>query len=281
MLDKPYFALDTPKPNSTVITDAEWWFWLRLKELEPRTQLGGIYANKKGFHGRGNDQTDHGQGNRLTNYSIRDAINRFGAGMTNGSALDWTFPDAQQGKYENIDKYSSRLMRSALDIHDPRLDMVLFEFYGQTDTDTHVEGYNEHSEEPVTSDSSHLWHIHMSFLRSECNDFWSMWALLTVIMGWTVERWRLSLPGAPRPPVQTKPPTPVLPVHNLGSRVLREGMTGTDVRTYQKFIGKLTADGVFGPATLNRTKEYQRMRGYHVDGIAGPKTLGPIIKALS
>jgi peptidoglycan hydrolase-like protein with peptidoglycan-binding domain len=281
-LTKPDFKLDKPNPNKALITDAEWWLWLRLHELEPKSQLGGIYANKKGFHNTGKSQVDHGQGKAATNYSIRDKVNRSGAGMTHASALDWTFPDAQRGDYRTIDKYTSRLMRSALDPKDPRLDMVLFEFYGQADNDSHVEGYNEHSEEPVSSDSSHLWHLHNSFLRSECDDFWGMWALLTVYLGWTVAQWRASLPAAPKPPVKPKPPAPAgLPVHKLGSRTLKEGMTGTDVRSYQAFIGKLTADGVFGPATTKRTREYQDMRGYKVDGVAGPVTLGPIVKALA
>lgn len=280
-LTKPDFALGVPNPNRILITDAEWWLWLRLHELEPKSELGGIYAPKKGFHNLGAANHDEGQGQRGTDYSIRDAINRHGAGMTHASALDWTFPDAQRGDYRTIDRYSGRLIRSALDQHDPRLDMVLFEFYGQTDTDPYVEGYNEYSEEPVTSDSSHLWHLHMSFLRSACDDYWGMWALLTVLMGWTVAEWRASLPTPPTPPPKPKPPVPTgLPVHALGSRVIKLGMTGTDVRTYQTFLGKVPPTGKFGPDTEARTRWYQRMRGYRVDGIAGPQTLGPIVKAL-
>lgn len=77
-------------------------------------------------------------------------------------------------------------------------------------------------------------------------------------------------------------PEPVDPNanHELGSRTLREGMSGTDVRTYQSFIGRITASGVFDKATADRTKEYQTMRGLSPTGIAGPETLGPIIEAL-
>lgn len=284
-LTKPVFTLDKPNPNPKLITDAEWWLWLRLDELEPASQLGGIYANKTGFHNTGNANTDHGQGDPRTNYSIRDAVNRRGAGMTHASALDWTFPDAQRGDFRTIDKYTSRLLKSALDSADPRLDMILHEFYGQADNDRAVEGYDELHERHVSSDDSHLWHIHMSFLRSECDDMWGMWALLTVLLGWSVAQWRASLPAAPKPPSVPKPPTPAgLPVHKLGSRVLRNtspDMRGTDILTYQKFIGGIKADGVFGDDTERRTREYQRMRGYKVDGVAGPKTLGPIVKALS
>jgi peptidoglycan hydrolase-like protein with peptidoglycan-binding domain len=115
-----------------------------------------------------------------------------------------------------------------------------------------------------------------------------MWAALTVIMGWDVAKWRASLPAAPKPPVVTHPKPPAgLPVHKLGSRTLRNtspDMTGTDILTYQKFIkGYLRSapDGWFGDDTERATRAYQDMRGYHVDGVAGPQTLGPIVKALS
>jgi hypothetical protein len=285
-LTKPDFKLDKANPNSEDITNAEWWLWLRLHELEPSTKLGGIVAKKRGFHAVAEYLKamgwDKGQGSKSTDYSIRDAINRKGKWLTHASALDWTFPDAQAGKYGTIDKYTSRLLKSALDPKDPRLDMILFEFYGQADSDRQVEGYNEYREEHATSDASHLWHLHFSFLRSECDDMWGMWALLTVLMGWSVAQWRASLPAAPKPPAKPKPAVPTgLASHKLGSRTLEEGMSGTDVRTYQAFIGKLTADGKFGPATTKRTKEYQRMRGLTPDGVAGPKTLGPIVKALA
>lgn len=191
MLNKPDFTLNTPNPNPTQVTDAEWWLWLRLHELEPHTQLGGIYANKSGFHNTGNANAQHWPGN----YSIHDAVNARGPWWrTKASALDWTFPDAQNGNYATINRYTQRLMTSAHDPHDPRLDLIVYEFFGQSDTDSQVEGYDEYHEEAATSDSSHLWHIHMSFLRSKCGDFWGMWALLTVLMGWTATQWRASLP---------------------------------------------------------------------------------------
>lgn len=278
-LTRPDFKT-SGNPNPALITDQEWWLWQRLHELEPKSELGGIYANKRGFHNTGNaNQRDY-----PNNYSVRDAPNKHGAGMTHASALDWTFPDAQSGHYGTIDKYTGRLLKSGEDAKDPRLDMILYEFFGQADTDSHVEGWDELHDRDSTSDSSHLWHIHMSFLRSECDDYWGMWALLTVLMGWSVAQWKASLPAPPKPPVVTPPKPPAgLPVHKLGSRTLQEGMSGTDVLTYQKFIkGYLTTapDGKFGPDTTKATRAYQRMRGYHVDGIAGPQTLGPIIKAL-
>lgn len=275
-LTKPDFKLKSRNPNPTYITDAEHWLRERLEELEPASQHGGTYANKPGFH-------NTGKANKSTNYSVRDKINQTGPGWTHASAIDWTFPDAQRGDYRTIDKYTSRLWKSAHDQSDPRLDLILFEFYGQADSDKAVEGYNEYREEEGTSDSSHLWHLHLSFIRSKCGDFWAMWALLTVLMGWNVEQWRSTLPTAPPPPVKPKPKPPAsLPQHANGSRVnsVDESNRGTDVQTLQEFIGRVTADGQFGPATEKRVKEYQRMRGLTADGIAGPKTWKPILAAI-
>lgn len=274
-LTKPDFRLSTKNPNPALITDAEHWLRERLEELEPASQHGGTYANKPGFH-------NTGKANKPTNYSVRDKVNQSGPGWTHASAIDWTFPDAQRGDFKTIDKYTSRLWKSAHDANDPRLDLILFEFYGQADSDRAVEGYNEYREDEVTSDPSHLWHIHMSFIRSRCGDFWSMWALLTVLMGWSVAQWRASLPSAPpATPPKPKPPTG-LPNHRDGSRTNSkdENNHGTDVATLQRFIGRVTADGRFGPATEKRVKEYQRMRGLKADGIAGPKTWAPILRAI-
>jgi peptidoglycan hydrolase-like protein with peptidoglycan-binding domain len=279
-LTKPDFRLDKPNPYAATTTDAMWWFWLRLEELHPDGQLGGTYADKPGFHNKGDRLPDHGRGVKATDYSIRDAVNRSGPGMTHASAIDWTFPDAQAGKYANIDKYSSRLLASMLDKNDPRLDLALFEFYGQADSDRVVEGYNEYREENVTSDSSHLWHIHMSWLRSKVGDYWSFWAALTVLMGWSVQAWRDSLPATDpnHKPVTVPPKKPTtggLAPHTNGAHSMTIGHHGTDVLFVQKFIGSAragAADGTYGEKTAAGVKWYQKMRGLGADGIVGPKT---------
>lgn len=282
----PSFTLEKANPNPSYITDAEWWLWLQIKKLEPKvSEFGGIYANKRGFHNTGAANL----ANWPTNYSIRDSVNRSGPGWTKASALDWTFDDAQHGNFSTINKYTQRLFKSALDQNDPRLDLILFEFYGNSDADREVEGYDELHEKRVSSDPSHLWHLHFSFLRSKCGDFWSMWALLTVLMGAPVAEWKASLPAtAPKPPT-TKPtpkPTAGLPRHELGSRVLRyrdergrplsTPMRGTDVLYVQTFcggeahFGKL--DGIVGAKFEAGVKRYQRIVGLKEDGIVGPKT---------
>lgn len=279
-----YKGVPTPNKNDHV-TDAEWWLWLRLQELEPKSELSGIYGDKPGFHNTGKRNQSKWPGN----YSVRDKINQSGPGMTHGSAIDWTFRDAQGGDYDTIIKYTSRLVKSALDKNDPRLDLILFEFYGQSDHDLQVEGYNEYYEKLVTSDPSHLWHMHMSFIRSKCGDFWGMWALLTVLAGWSVSNWRLSLPATdpnhkpkPKPPTggtgggtgtPTKPKPGELKEYTLGTRTLKKGVApGTDVQYVQRFIGTKymgLADGIPGPKFEAGVKWYQEMRGIyrHGDGI--------------
>lgn len=190
VLSRPDFTVVRPSGLADAITDAEWWLWERLHELEQTSELGGILAWKRGFHSTGkyNEQNFPGD------YSIRDAINRTGPWWyLKCSALDWTFPEAHGGNYARIQRYSARLDRSSRDADDPRLDLVLFEWYGQADFDTGVEGWNELRDEFASSDPSHLFHIHFSFLRNKCGDFWGMWALLTVLMGWSVAQWRASL----------------------------------------------------------------------------------------
>lgn len=192
-LTHPVFTLDLPNTNPQHVTDAMWWMWLRLHELEPKSLNGGIYGEfKSGFHTSGKINTQKYPGN----YSIKDPPNRTGPWWWEfGAAQDWTFPDAQRGDFRTINRYTRRLMASAKDPNDPRLDLILFEFYGNDDTDRQVEGYNEYREELATSDATHLWHIHLSYLRKAVGDFWAMWALLTVLMGWSVQKWKLSLGG--------------------------------------------------------------------------------------
>lgn len=282
-LTKPDFKLDRKNPNPDDITDALWWFMLRLEELEPPSQNGGILAFKASFHAPGNWIKK----NYPNHYSIRDKVNQSGAGMTHASAWDWTFPDAQRGDYKTIAKYTKRLWNSAHDKNDPRLDLWMFEFFGQADSDKQVEGYNEFREDAVSSDDSHLWHLHGSVIRSLAGSFWGAWAVLTVLMGWSVAEWRKSLPvsdpNAPKPttpaPKPTKPTD--LKVYKLGSRELKEGVKpGTDVAYVQRFCGGPKYfgkdDGIPGEKFTAGVKRYQRdilgFRGKNVDGIVGDDT---------
>lgn len=183
------FTLREPNPYDHV-TDAMWWFWLELNAFDPKIVLGGIYAKKKGFHNTGAANEKYWPGN----YSIRDYPNRSGPWWRDyASAIDLTFPEAQRGDYSRISIYSQRLLKAMRDPNDPRPGMVIYQFFGQADDDLHVEGYNEYKEENASSDSSHLWHIHAEIFRNKCGDFYALYALLTILKGWSVEQWKQSL----------------------------------------------------------------------------------------
>lgn len=157
-----------------------WQFWLEFQKLEPTCALGGIYADKPGYH-------NYRLNLPRTDYSVQLDDDKLGPGDM-AAAIDLTFPDAQSGRYATIIKYADRLLRSGLDPNDPRGN-YLREFYGQADSDTGVEGWDFQYLVPVTSDSSHLWHLHLSFLRRWLNDPAAFAAVLSILRGETVAQW--------------------------------------------------------------------------------------------
>lgn len=256
-------------PSPARITNELWWLWEQLKALEPSSELGGIYAFKRGYHSSRADN----QKNWPNDYSIRGAEDQ-GGPSDKSAALDWTFPNAQRGDYTTIAKYTKRLLASGKDKDDPRLDGWR-EFYGQADSDSHVEGWDCRFLTDITSDSSHLWHIHLSCDRDKVTSMENMRAMLSVLKGETVAAWRAaeSVPAPPPAPV----PAPST-VHKPGSRVLKLAdpqMQGEDVLFVQRWIGPAragAADGIFGPTTKAGVIWYQRLRGISADGEVGPQT---------
>ena len=66
----------------------------------------------------------------------------------------------------------------------------------------------------------------------------------------------------------------------LGSRVLRKGMLGTDVRSLQILLRrrgyKIRADGDFGRLTHRAVKRFQKRYGLKGDGVVGPRTMAKL-----
>lgn len=138
--------------------------------------LGGILANKTGYHNSRNRLLrDHPD-----DYSIQLAIDKQGPGEL-GSAIDLTFRSAQGGDYRNIAKYSKRLYQAGVD-KDPRA-YPMREFFGNTDHDTEVEGWSYYRGRAASSDKSHLWHIHISIHRKYINDEAAMRSILEIWNG--------------------------------------------------------------------------------------------------
>ena len=60
----------------------------------------------------------------------------------------------------------------------------------------------------------------------------------------------------------------------LGSRTLKSGSRGDDVKELQLKLGVKPASGSFGPTTHRAVVNFQKKHGLVADGIAGPNTLG-------
>ena len=178
---RPRVSTYGANPNPAYITDEMWWLWQQLQALEPSSQLGGIYANKPGYHNARENLP-------AWDYSVIDNPPDWAGPGDKAAAIDWTFPNAQSGNYSTIAKYTQRLLASAQNPTDPRLDGWR-EFYGNADDDTYVEGWDIRYGCSATSDDSHLWHIHVSENRDQTTSLANKQALLSVLRGEPLVVW--------------------------------------------------------------------------------------------
>jgi hypothetical protein len=170
----------------SAITAETQWLMDKIRGLSTAARNGGIYANKSGYH---NTRTAN-QANWPGNYSYAQfAVDREGP-SDKAAALDITFVDAQAGNYATIAALSSRLYAAgrAGRANDPRT-VYMREFFGNIDTDRTVEGWDFARGNTSTSDSSHLWHIHISVHRKYVTDMRAMRAILSILKGETVRTW--------------------------------------------------------------------------------------------
>jgi len=191
--------------------------------------------------------------------TTENAGNKTGGNSNWVSAIDVTLP---------LSKLLPACQRLDIEVRAGRLEKVA-EWYGNLNGDTRVDGYNNIANHPATSDNSHLWHLHISFVRSHANDnHEDMFTILTG-RGWT----------SPTPtPAPSNPPSlewTEEAMRNLPE--LRMGMTGMHVRTAQGLLNargfRTDIDGVFGPDMRAKTLDLQRQYGAeHVDGTWGPET---------
>lgn len=248
-----------------------WAFWLAFKKMEPKARLGGTFANKRGYH------------NVPKNLSAGDYSLRYGRGNAAWcAAIDLTMPLAE------MKKYSARLLRSGLDAKDPRLN-YLREFFGNVDGNQIVDGFDFQSNTRVSSDKSHLWHIHISFMRAYVADPACYRALLSVLRGesvvvWRVKEWALSLPSrfAGAKPAVKPAPAPVKPAGPAPLRRVLKAQTpplaGSDVQTVQRRV-KAAVDGVYGPATAKLVAAFQAANGLKATGVVDAATWAKIVAA--
>lgn len=220
-------------PNPSRITDPIWRVWTEVKKFITGVLLGGIYARKPGYHNTRKD-------NDSDNYSVRLTLDKQGPD-DKAAGLDLTMSDVEMRK-------RTKFLADAAARDDSRLE-CLREFYGTLDSKT-VFGRIKDSTKGIwrksSSDTSHLWHIHLSFFRAYAN-IWSMlMGVVSVLKGESLATWE----------------------KNRGRDVMlvQEGDEGPDVRYWQLLLDErgfdCKIDGVFGPATKTALNKYRATKGW-------------------
>lgn len=232
-------------PNPSRITDESWGFMERVLTLSSQMENSGIYANKPGFH---NTRAANSSGN----YSVQGVRNQRGP-SDKAAAYDISFKNAHNGDYSTIAAFSQRLYVAGQN-SDPRM-KGWYEFFGNTDWDSYVEGWCFAKHSSTTSDSSHLWHIHLSELREMLKCWINKDACWSTMAGESLGAWKTRLG---------------FPAQYCGVNLLRDTW-GAAVSLVQKRLG-VSDDGEFGPNTENAVKSFQKSKGLPADGIVGPTT---------
>lgn len=257
--------MTNPIPNR--ITDPLWDLWLECKRVIPGVRLGGIYANKRGYHNT--------RANNLkfwpNDYSIRLDADKLGP-SDKAAAIDLTMSGDQMVRRTNY------LYRSALNKGDPRL-RPLREFIGTRDGEQvycRIAGNSSGLGEGRGSndwgrDSSHLWHIHISILRQFVNSSAAMAGISSVLSGESLAEFMGRQAEVPSG-------TPILE--------LTDPMTsGPRVRALQIALNQtgedLEVDGWYGSATKSAVEAFQRDHDLAVDGVYGPNTEEALREELS
>lgn len=212
--------------------------------LQPNDlEFAGIYAKKPGYHNKRSQLP-------ADDYSVGEfEIDRKGP-ATNASAVDITSKSAEGGNYAVINKYSKRLF-AAGQANDPRT-FGWREFFGQTDADGGVEGWDFAKKQSSTSaDKSHNWHIHLSEHRGYTTSTDNKEAMLSILKGESLADY-LARGGKLVTNDQSSPPKPQ--------------------------PGKLVVDGKLGPATISK---WQQIMGTPVDGVISEGPTGSeLVKAV-
>lgn len=166
-------------PNPARIAAATWRLWEESAKAIGSVALGGIYANKPGYH-----QTRNG--NWSGDYSVQYAADRRGP-ADKAAGLDLTFGDAQAGNYTRIAKYTKRLVDAAK-ARDPRIyrggTPVIREVIGRIDG--RARAYDLYTRRFYDRDASHNWHIHLSLTRQYVDDWSVLAGLVSILKGDTV-----------------------------------------------------------------------------------------------
>lgn len=270
-------------PPNAYTTAPLWDLWLGADNAIKSARFGGIYANKSGYHNTRNAHFSEAGRERGwdDNYSVQLSLDKQGPG-DKAAALDLTLSDADMKTY-------TKRLKQAMESGDPRMGSVK-EFYGTLDGNV-VYGLGKKSRSgtpyKTSADSSHLWHIHLSFFRADVADRGRVLDVLGV------------LTGAVKPTVPTVPTNPPQPSTGVdwtqelimslptikdnsaptgAKKLAQSALAARGFPPKNTFDSKGRPDGSWGPGSVASTKDFQRAKGLVPDGIPGPKTWTRLIK---
>jgi hypothetical protein len=149
-----------------------WRLWQECDDLIPGVLLGGIYANKSGYH----NTVAANLANWPWSYSVRFPLDLNRGPDDKARAIDLTMSAA------NMRTFTGRLIAAA-DRQDPRMRPVR-DFYGTVDAVNVVGRIRDTDTGPyrkTSSDTSHLWHIHVSIWAAFCADWTAVAGVLSVL----------------------------------------------------------------------------------------------------
>lgn len=177
-----------PNPNPTRISTPIWRLWNEFDAYYPPALLGGIYADKPGYH-------NYRTALPSNDYSVQLLADKRGSG-TKSDGIDLSMP--RDGM-----KLHTRRLDIAARAKDPRLytpaGPVLREFIGTLDGSTvycyvlvggKALGVGADAGPDPGRDKSHLWHIHLSIIRQFCEDWAALDGVLSVLRGESLAAWR-------------------------------------------------------------------------------------------
>jgi hypothetical protein len=174
-------------PNPTRITDAMWRLWEECERIIPGVLLGGIYANKSGYHNTVNANKANWPGD----YSIQFPLDLNAGPKDKARGLDLTLGTGNP----EMTKRTGYLRRAALHPEDNRL-AALREFIGTLDgTRVYCLIRDRNGVWRLESrDATHLWHIHLSVYTTYCGSWTALAPVVSVLAGVTWEDWMALTP---------------------------------------------------------------------------------------
>lgn len=277
-------------PPNDYTTEPLWELWTGADKAIKSARFGGIYANKPGYHNTRNAHFTAAARKKGwdDNYSVQLPLDKQGPG-DKAAALDLTLSDADMKLY-------TKRLQQAMQSGDPRVAAVK-EFYGTLDgRKVYGLGKKSHSGKAyeTSADSSHLWHIHMSFFRADVTDRDRILGVLGVLTEGKPSA--PSKPSAPKPSKPSSKPAPgphyAFPLpsdHYFGpkggpdasvSGFYGRRFAGRTDRDWVKVLGAQYGkrgwnlkkwlpsgnDGFFGGEYQNLTKAFQKDRGLKITG---------------